>query len=546
MMTADERAAKEQIMDTLYQEGYKRYAQLLSNFDINLTNDPNVVAYTIPSKATITINPSLSSKQVSLIIRHELLHNFLKHMLRMEAHVGSDVWNKRDPTMHELSNIAADYEISNRGYTPLDKKNAKRIRLNGKAVEGLVTDVDHPEWVNLSMEEMFDELNKENSAEKQQIQQRLQQEAQMQQEMQQAAQAAMDQLSDGSGGQSSSQQGEGDQDQGEQSSGNQSQSKQGAGNQKGQVTKILRIGDMGDAAVQQAEAIARAAQVMKERAEKANTPAGDDAADDAERAAKAADALAKAGKDFDKKTKDQVILDQEMQHDADELLKRGVQLSKLFQDATQANALIAEVQNIVSQEERAKAEAEIERFRQSGSHKFMTDFRHFMNSVLGYTRGETWTKFNKKYDGSGLLKPGYTNYSPKEIPLLNVYYDRSGSITAEDVAKLDAVLSTIENYRRQGKIRVAVWYFGSRVSDNPNNCGGGTDVGDDLVQHIKDTKATNVVILSDSDMETQGTWQKAVKVPGAVFLVWTNELGAPRVADYIRGKMFNGQYKINS
>ena len=58
-------------------------------------------------------------------------------------------------------NYAADYEISNRGYTTRDKENIRNIELNGRILSGLVTEDDHPDWVNLSVEEMYDKLIEE-------------------------------------------------------------------------------------------------------------------------------------------------------------------------------------------------------------------------------------------------------------------------------------------------------------------------------------------------------------------------------------------------
>ena len=65
------------------------------------------------------------------------------------------------PVNLELANIAADYEISNRGYTSDDKANVRSIKLNGKLLSGLVTEDHYPEWKGLSFEEMYEKLLKE-------------------------------------------------------------------------------------------------------------------------------------------------------------------------------------------------------------------------------------------------------------------------------------------------------------------------------------------------------------------------------------------------
>ena len=75
---------------------------------------------------------------------------------------------KQELYSNKLFNIAGDYEISNRGYTEKDKETVRNILINGRTVSGLVTEDDHPEWVNMSIEEMYDELRKETQRDKNQ------------------------------------------------------------------------------------------------------------------------------------------------------------------------------------------------------------------------------------------------------------------------------------------------------------------------------------------------------------------------------------------
>lgn len=187
-MTKRESAAKDQIMEKLYEEGYGSnsknpnkitYSQLLNCFDIHLTKDPDTVAYVEFNKGVITINENLDIDQVSFIIRHEILHEFLDHFIRMEKHLmqlqGVSTpeeidWSKAD---HEMQNFAADWELSNRGYTDKDKRTAKHIRIGEREVKGLVTEIDRPEWVDLSMEEMYDKLMEEKEEFKEKLRQYL-------------------------------------------------------------------------------------------------------------------------------------------------------------------------------------------------------------------------------------------------------------------------------------------------------------------------------------------------------------------------------------
>ena len=175
-MTREEKAAKYWISRVLSSDGYPTYAKIFSKFELNLTNDPSVIAYMVPNEGKIVINRGLDEQQASVTIRHEILHDYLRHEKRLLDKLAKD--RNLDPdalddlTLNDLKhdlysnndfNVAADYEISNRGYTDKDKKNIRNIVLNGRLLSGLVTEDDHPEWVDLSVEEMFDKLRKERS-----------------------------------------------------------------------------------------------------------------------------------------------------------------------------------------------------------------------------------------------------------------------------------------------------------------------------------------------------------------------------------------------
>ena len=173
--------SKEEILDILKDEGYPTYASILEDFDVNITNDPRVIAYLAPAEGKIVFNIGLDIDQVCTIARHEILHHYLKHEYRLLNKLAKEKIGKNLDEVNDLDelsleeltnelknelyankdfNIAGDYEISNRGYTDRDKEIVRNIQLNGQTLSGLVTEDDHPEWVNMSIEEMYDELVK--------------------------------------------------------------------------------------------------------------------------------------------------------------------------------------------------------------------------------------------------------------------------------------------------------------------------------------------------------------------------------------------------
>ena len=179
MATVKNDNAKRQIIKVLNEQGYPTYGRLLSYFDIYLTDNPEVVGYMVPQQAKIVLNGDLDIDQISTIVRHELLHEWLNHGPRGEK------FRKENPQLHPdidpkgLSNIAADYEISNVGYTDKDKAIARRIKLGDQVLQGLVTEDQYPDWQKMSYEDMYRELLERSKKDRQELEKLLQQLSQL-------------------------------------------------------------------------------------------------------------------------------------------------------------------------------------------------------------------------------------------------------------------------------------------------------------------------------------------------------------------------------
>lgn len=185
IQTRAEMNAQIAIIKLLNEEGYPTYAKLFSKFRLHLTADPDVVGYMIPDKGEMVLNKTLRENQISLIVRHEILHEYLQHTPRILKKLGATSYNINDyfdgrtddSTGHTYSlqdlkdidynstnaNIAGDMEISNLGYTEEDKHTARNIEVNGVKVSGLVTEDHNPAWVDYSVEELYDAVCKERS-----------------------------------------------------------------------------------------------------------------------------------------------------------------------------------------------------------------------------------------------------------------------------------------------------------------------------------------------------------------------------------------------
>lgn len=177
-MNQKELAVRKWLIHSLRKKKRATYASILENFELELTSHPHHIAYMIPGKNKIVINEQVSSEQADVLIRHEILHEFLKHEQRLMGQLADELGKEKTNLSEQdrkeikkilystkLFNIAGDYEISNRGYTEKDKQVVRNIVMGAKVLSGLVTEDEHPDWVNLTVEEMYSRLRKEAESE---------------------------------------------------------------------------------------------------------------------------------------------------------------------------------------------------------------------------------------------------------------------------------------------------------------------------------------------------------------------------------------------
>lgn len=182
---------KENIIEFLIGEGYGTYAKRLQTYKFVIAHMYHgvfiEVAAMFPDYNEIVINPSMVDatkmvvagnktdkrrpevkmmEQLSVLIRHELLHFLLVHTHRFEEYLKSidPNWETelKKYTVQDLSNQAMDYEISLEGYDEHDKEVVRLMTLNNVVVGGLIAEDDHPEWGKKTMEEMYQILKDEH------------------------------------------------------------------------------------------------------------------------------------------------------------------------------------------------------------------------------------------------------------------------------------------------------------------------------------------------------------------------------------------------
>jgi hypothetical protein len=176
-MSPRDKLVKEKLIEHLISQGYGTYAKRLKEFDVIVADIfngvPIEVAAMFPYSGEIIINPGFfddpdeehALNQLSVVIRHELLHFLLTHEQRLVDHLkATDPKFEEtygDPSIHQIANYAMDWELSDIGYDEHDKEVVRVMQLNGEVIGGLILSDDHPEWINKPMEELFDLIRDE-------------------------------------------------------------------------------------------------------------------------------------------------------------------------------------------------------------------------------------------------------------------------------------------------------------------------------------------------------------------------------------------------
>lgn len=481
-MTIESIAGKNQIIRVLRREGYPTYARLLDMFDVYLTDDPNVVAYMVPNKAKVVFNSDLSIDQVSMLARHELLHEYLNHGEREKNYNKLHGITISEIT-HNLENMAADWEISNKGYTAKDKIIAKNIILGDKVLQGLVTELDKPGWENLTFEEMYEKLLEENEQNKEDL--------------------------------------------------------------KGLMDKLSKLDqkdldDMQD----DSEEISDAAESQEDGSEDSKEgKAAKDIKDKADELGKEIDDI--KGKVSDSEEKDKASgdpLDSSSEQKAKEkLADRVAKIKKELKDLEVGTSMLREVEVKKAKEAAAKAAKKVDTYRQSPMVRFRNDLTKFIRNQIATERGSSWSKINKTYARSGILRPGISRRATGKVPSINVYWDVSGSFdNPAKTAGARSAIALLQQYVREGKLVINFYYFADRVSSTAEEAGGGTD-GEAVIEHINQTKPTNVIIISDSDVDNASGY---ATVPGAVWMLFY-ESTAYEFIKHIKGKSETRVYEVN-
>ena len=186
--------------------------------------------------------------------------------------------------------------------------------------------------------------------------------------------------------------------------------------------------------------------------------------------------------------------------------------------------------------------------------RFLDSLNKLVRTQVARHREYTWKRPSKNIvPGSDVLRRGRTGIESKSIPLIAVFYDRSGSWNNPEMTAVgDRAISMLkENYERKGLIKLKLYYFADKVSQDINDrkLGGGTTANQLILDKIKEINATNVIILTDSDMDSTNPYSdtpftgKVTKVPGGVYFLFKGGR-CNLIMQYLKGERLTEAYDL--
>lgn len=236
----------------------------------------------------------------------------------------------------------------------------------------------------------------------------------------------------------------------------------------------------------------------------------------------------------------------------------------LSQDSTQHELSAEDTAKIRAETQALKArEKEMAKYQQRSASSF-SGFQAFLDSLTqavkrqtsnARARADSWNSINKKYAGTGILRPGKVvkELPNTKIPVIDFYFDCSSSWKQHDIAIGKKAMAALAELEAEGKIKVNPFYFSDWVSTEYNDVAGGCTAGwNHIVKNVIATRATNVVIMTDSDMEAQGEGEAGVSgflkytVPGYVWYLWKNGKNAQRLPRDLTGRKGVQQFSFSA
>lgn len=167
----------------------------------------------------------------------------------------------------------------------------------------------------------------------------------------------------------------------------------------------------------------------------------------------------------------------------------------------------------------------------ASSFKPSTAFKHdlllaIQDQISTYKeQRKSWAAINRRTAHTSVMKQGtqhITQEEPKK-PSIRVYLDCSSSFRKEDIEKEENFMQSIARFEKDGDIeKTVIKYFADDLWDDYQTARdqGGTNAWDEIIEDIKKYKPSNVVIVTDYDMYSQGGQYGTAEIDGIAWFIW--------------------------
>lgn len=176
---------------------------------------------------------------------------------------------------------------------------------------------------------------------------------------------------------------------------------------------------------------------------------------------------------------------------------------------------------------------------------------------------QSYDEINPEYESEdAIMKADIIKDLPDEaIPIIDIYFDVSQSWDASDIEIGKRAVATVKEFEDQGEIKINLFYFANEIGSTiveAQRRGTGTTAWPKILQNIKATKATNVVIMTDDDIQYLGDdynkwahqysakYGPTCRVTGCVWFLWKNGLASPDCVKKLIGRQGNYQYAFKN
>lgn len=160
---------------------------------------------------------------------------------------------------------------------------------------------------------------------------------------------------------------------------------------------------------------------------------------------------------------------------------------------------------------------------------------------------DSWNALNQRYDGTGILQPGRITHEVEKtvVPVVNFYFDYSGSWNEDKIRMGKKVVAMMAKMEQDKEILLNLYAFHNGYIQPIDNMdaltrgSGGTDCWDAIVREVVASGATNVIIMTDDDMEKilqyHNSGHASAKVKGYVWYLWCEGKQCPTLAKKLTG-----------